>query len=154
MSDFALQGLTLIAGSAVNHEVPNEHAQRELVRSALRSARIDASDVQLIETHGTATSLGDPIEAAAELQTIQTIQTSDTTLPRDASLLDLGIDSLTAAELRNAIERTIGASVPMDLFIDGSSLDRVIDIVFTQVERHLITPHTSATDTQMENINL
>ncbi|WP_428480588.1 acyl carrier protein [Pseudomonas chlororaphis] len=46
-------------------------------------------------------------------------------------------DSLTAAELRNTVERTTGASVPMDLFVDGSSLDRVIDIVFTQVERHL-----------------
>ncbi|WP_414860585.1 hypothetical protein [Pseudomonas chlororaphis] len=52
--------------------------------------------------------------------------------------------------MRNTVERTTGASVPMDLFVDGSSLDRVIDIVFTQVERHLIAPHTSATDTQME----
>ncbi|WDD90768.1 SDR family NAD(P)-dependent oxidoreductase (plasmid) [Burkholderia sp. FERM BP-3421] len=62
----------LIAGSAVNHDgrsagltVPNEHAQRELVRSALRAARIDASQVRYVEAHGTGTALGDPIEAAA-----------------------------------------------------------------------------------------
>lgn len=62
----------LIAGSAVNHDgrsagltVPNEHAQRELVRAALRAARIEADEVQFIEAHGTGTSLGDPIEVAA-----------------------------------------------------------------------------------------
>ncbi|EIP84604.1 polyketide synthase [Burkholderia humptydooensis MSMB43] len=62
----------LIAGSAVNHDgrsagltVPNEHAQRELVRSALRAARVDASQVRYVEAHGTGTALGDPIEAAA-----------------------------------------------------------------------------------------
>ncbi|MEN3032224.1 type I polyketide synthase [Chromobacterium amazonense] len=62
----------LIAGSAVNHDgrsagltVPNEHAQRELVRAALRAARIDASRVNYVEAHGTGTALGDPIEAAA-----------------------------------------------------------------------------------------
>uniref|UniRef100_UPI0005BCB4DE type I polyketide synthase n=1 Tax=Chromobacterium haemolyticum TaxID=394935 RepID=UPI0005BCB4DE len=62
----------LIAGSAVNHDgrsagltVPNEHAQRELVRAALRAARIDASQVNYVEAHGTGTALGDPIEAAA-----------------------------------------------------------------------------------------
>ncbi|KVK78869.1 type I polyketide synthase [Burkholderia sp. MSMB1498] len=62
----------LIAGSAVNHDgrsagltVPNEHAQRELVRSALRAARLDASQVRYVEAHGTGTALGDPIEAAA-----------------------------------------------------------------------------------------
>ncbi|NTF35014.1 type I polyketide synthase [Rhizobium skierniewicense] len=62
----------LIAGSAVNHDgrsagltVPNEHAQRKLIIQALTAARIDASDVQFIEAHGTGTSLGDPIEVAA-----------------------------------------------------------------------------------------
>lgn len=62
----------LIAGSAVNHDgrsagltVPNEHAQRELIRAALRAANIDAQQVQYVEAHGTGTSLGDPIEAAA-----------------------------------------------------------------------------------------
>nr|AFR69333.1 polyketide synthase SpiC1 [Pseudomonas sp. Q71576] len=62
----------LIAGSAVNHDgrsagltVPNEHAQRELIRTALRAANIDARQVQYVEAHGTGTSLGDPIEAAA-----------------------------------------------------------------------------------------
>ncbi|MDR6504099.1 acyl transferase domain-containing protein [Burkholderia ambifaria] len=62
----------LIAGSAVNHDgrsagltVPNEHAQRDLVRAALRAARIEPAQVRYVEAHGTGTALGDPIEAAA-----------------------------------------------------------------------------------------
>jgi acyl transferase domain-containing protein len=45
--------------------VPNSSAQQELIRTALASARIDPGKVSCIETHGTGTSLGDPIEVAA-----------------------------------------------------------------------------------------
>lgn len=62
----------IINGSATNHggrssglTVPNAVAQANLIRSALRDARVDASDVDYIETHGTGTALGDPIEITA-----------------------------------------------------------------------------------------
>jgi acyl transferase domain-containing protein/acyl carrier protein len=64
--------LAVIRGSAVNHggaasglTVPNGHAQEAVLRAALRDARVSPADVDLVETHGTGTSLGDPIEAAA-----------------------------------------------------------------------------------------
>jgi acyl transferase domain-containing protein len=62
----------VILGSAVNHDgrssgltVPNGLAQQALIRQALQQSRISPAQVDYIETHGTGTALGDPIEANA-----------------------------------------------------------------------------------------
>lgn len=59
----------VIKASSINHggktngyTVPNPLAQSELVLDALRLARIAPATLGYIETHGTGTSLGDPIE--------------------------------------------------------------------------------------------
>jgi acyl transferase domain-containing protein len=64
--------LAVIRGSAVNHDgaasgltVPSGPAQEEVIRAALRDARHEPGDVSFVETHGTGTNLGDPIEARA-----------------------------------------------------------------------------------------
>jgi len=64
--------LALIRGSAVNQDgrsggitAPNGPAQEAVIRRALQDAGIDAAAVGYIEAHGTATPLGDPIEARA-----------------------------------------------------------------------------------------
>lgn len=64
--------LGLILGSAINHDgksagltAPNGIAQEEVMRKALLNARVVAADVGYIETHGTGTVLGDPIEIQA-----------------------------------------------------------------------------------------
>jgi len=64
--------LAVIRGSAVNHDghssgltVPSGKAQQALIRKALLDARVDASDVDFLECHGTGTALGDPIEVNA-----------------------------------------------------------------------------------------
>lgn len=61
----------VIRGSAMNHggrtngyTVPSPDAQAEVIRSALKRAGVDASDISCVEAHGTGTSLGDPIEIA------------------------------------------------------------------------------------------
>ncbi len=59
----------VIKGSAINHggktngyTVPNPVAQAELIVDALNKARVDPATIGYVETHGTGTSLGDPIE--------------------------------------------------------------------------------------------
>ncbi|MFQ6329963.1 SDR family NAD(P)-dependent oxidoreductase [Nocardia sp. CWNU-33] len=62
----------LVRGSSVNHDgrsmgltAPNPVAQRELLRAALADAGCDAAQIGYVETHGTGTPLGDPIEIEA-----------------------------------------------------------------------------------------
>ncbi|MFF0488557.1 SDR family NAD(P)-dependent oxidoreductase [Nocardia sp. NPDC004068] len=62
--------LAVIRGSAVNQDgrsqglsAPNGRAQDEVIAAALRDAGLDRSDVDYVEAHGTATTLGDRVEA-------------------------------------------------------------------------------------------
>ncbi|MFE4053273.1 SDR family NAD(P)-dependent oxidoreductase [Streptomyces sp. YIM B13518] len=61
----------VLRGSSVNHggrthgyTVPNPASQAEAVREAMDRAGVSAHDIGYVETHGTGTSLGDPIEIA------------------------------------------------------------------------------------------
>ena len=64
--------LALIRGSAVNQDgatngitAPSTPSQIAVIRKALSVAKMDASRVSFVETHGTGTVLGDPIEVEA-----------------------------------------------------------------------------------------
>lgn len=68
--------LGIIRSSAVNQDgksngltAPNVIAQRQLLNKAIQMAGIDPEDVSYIETHGTGTPLGDPLEVQAILET-------------------------------------------------------------------------------------
>lgn len=52
-------------GAAVGLTVPNESAQEKLIAQTLKRAKISPESIQYIETHGTGTQLGDPIEVGA-----------------------------------------------------------------------------------------
>ncbi|XXT21826.1 type I polyketide synthase [Sorangium sp. So ce429] len=69
--------LALIRGSVINQDgrstgltTPNVLSQQAMLRKALESARVSASEVSYIEAHGTGTSLGDPIEVEALAEVI------------------------------------------------------------------------------------
>ncbi|GAB2609851.1 hypothetical protein GCM10027168_48580 [Streptomyces capparidis] len=68
--------LAVVRGSAVNQDgasngltAPNGPSQQRVIRQALASAGLSASEVDAVEAHGTGTTLGDPIEAQALLAT-------------------------------------------------------------------------------------
>ncbi len=63
----------VIKGSAINNDgsrkvgftAPSVQGQASVIEEALRVADVDADTIGYVETHGTGTSLGDPIEIAA-----------------------------------------------------------------------------------------
>ena len=64
--------LAVIRGSAVNQDghstiltAPHGPAQEDLIRQALSSAMLEPGRIGFVETHGTGTALGDPIEVEA-----------------------------------------------------------------------------------------
>ncbi|MGI5183699.1 SDR family NAD(P)-dependent oxidoreductase [Dactylosporangium sp. CA-152071] len=71
----ARRPLAVVRGSAVNQDgasngltAPSGRAQERVLRSALGSAGLGVSDVDVVEGHGTGTRLGDPIEVGALLE--------------------------------------------------------------------------------------
>jgi acyl transferase domain-containing protein len=69
--------LGVVRGSAVNQDgrstllaAPNGLAQAALIREALASAQLEPERIGFVETHGTGTALGDPIEVEAIAATI------------------------------------------------------------------------------------
>ncbi len=76
LSDAQAQGdriHAVILGSATNHNgrtnngltAPSTAAQAAVIRQALKNSRIEPEAISYVETHGTGTALGDPIEVAA-----------------------------------------------------------------------------------------
>jgi acyl transferase domain-containing protein len=68
--------LAVVRGSAINQDgasngltAPNGPSQERVIRAALADARLSVSDIDAIEAHGTGTTLGDPIEARALINT-------------------------------------------------------------------------------------
>ena len=64
--------LAVIQGTAVNHDghartvtTPSGPAQRAMLQEALDDAGLKPDQIDYIETHGTGTPLGDPIEVSA-----------------------------------------------------------------------------------------
>lgn len=75
LSDAVADGdpiLAVIKGTALNQDgrssgitAPNGKAQEAVIHAALQDAQLKPADISYVETHGTGTTLGDPIEVRA-----------------------------------------------------------------------------------------
>ena len=76
--------LALIRGSAVNQDgrsngitAPNGPSQEAVIRQALQHAKVAPEQISFVETHGSSTPLGDPIEVAALKAVLMQQRTAD-----------------------------------------------------------------------------
>ncbi|WP_304528656.1 type I polyketide synthase [Mycobacterium sp. E2327] len=76
--------LAVIAGSAINQDgasngltAPNGPAQQRVITQAVANAGIRLDQVDVIEAHGTGTTLGDPIEAGALIATYGAVRSAE-----------------------------------------------------------------------------
>jgi acyl transferase domain-containing protein/acyl carrier protein len=76
--------LAIIRGSAVNQDgrsngitAPNGPSQEAVIKQALQNARVTPEQISFVETHGSSTPLGDPIEVAALKAVLMQQRTSD-----------------------------------------------------------------------------
>ncbi len=76
--------LAIIRGSAVNQDgrsngitAPNGPSQEAVIKQALQNARVTPELISFVETHGSSTPLGDPIEVAALKAVLMQQRTSD-----------------------------------------------------------------------------
>ena len=132
--------LAVITGSAVNQDgrsqgltAPNGPSQARLIRQALSRGGIAPNDIDYVETHGTGTSLGDPIEAGALKDVFGPTRDSDAPLFLSASKSNIGHSQGAAGVVavmksvlnmrHEVIARTLHAEVPSEhIKWEGSGL--------------------------------
>ncbi len=132
--------LAVITGSAVNQDgrsqgltAPNGPSQARLIRQALTRGGVAPNDIDYVETHGTGTTLGDPIEAGALQDVFGPTRSPDAPLILSASKSNIGHSQGAAGvvavmkavlNLRHeVISRTLHADVPSEhIKWEGSGL--------------------------------
>lgn len=89
--------LAVIRGSAVNQDgqsngltAPNGLAQQAVIREALADAHLPPAKIGYVETHGTGTKLGDPIEVEALQTVLKEGRTTDDTCALGAVKTNIG----------------------------------------------------------------
>ncbi|WP_105168225.1 hybrid non-ribosomal peptide synthetase/type I polyketide synthase [Pseudoalteromonas sp. T1lg23B] len=87
----------VLKGSAVNQDgrsngltAPNSGAQQKVINAALANAAVSGADIQYVETHGTGTELGDPIEVSALNKTYGALRTSQQPLILGSTKANIG----------------------------------------------------------------
>ncbi|MBC8946314.1 non-ribosomal peptide synthetase [Xenorhabdus indica] len=136
----------VIKGSVVNHDghstsvtAPNGKAQADLLASLYQQTGISPATVGYVETHGTGTHLGDPIEARALMQVFAS---TERTQPCVLGTLKANIGHLTAAAgiagvVKATLSAKFGIKPPCSHF---NELNPLIDCGFLQTFQLPDTP--------------
>ena len=138
--------LSVIRGSAVNHDgrsggltAPNGPAQAAVIRAALEVAQVNPAEIGYLETHGTGTALGDPIEVETLASVMGSGRPADTPLVIGSVKTNIGhLESASGvAGLMKAVLALQHHAVPPSLHLKQKSShidwERLPIVVPTQV---------------------
>ena len=99
----------VIKGTAVNHgghvntfTTPNPKAQADVLNMAFKDAKIDPATLTYIETHGTGTALGDPIEIQGLMKAFKNSANQTKQMPEISEYCTLGSVKTNAGHLELA----------------------------------------------------
>ncbi len=118
----------IIKGSAINSDgrrsngmsSPSEDGQADVILSAVKNADIDPLSISYIETHGTGTKIGDPIEVAGISQALNILGYKKQSVPIGSLKTNIGhLDK--AAGIANVIKAVLSLKnkkIPASLHFD------------------------------------
>ncbi len=75
-------------------------------------------------------------------------------LQKKISMTEMGLDSLRAVELKNRIGRELGVDLLMARFIDGTTLDGIVDALHTQLELKELLSRAPAVAAEIEELTV
>ncbi|MFF9481895.1 SDR family NAD(P)-dependent oxidoreductase [Streptomyces sp. NPDC014733] len=121
-----------VSGSSLLAELVDGGGQVPAARAAARRNRLRITRDDLLALASRERRA--PLTEALLAGVTATLDTSADRLGPDQPLIDLGVDSLMAVELKNAVEGGLGVSLPISAFLEGGTVSSLADLILKELD--------------------
>ena len=117
-----------MSGSALLSELVDERGGVRAGRAAARAALLPSRAELLSLPPG---ERGTTLAGRLLLGVTATLGAEPAAIRVDEPLVDLGLDSLMAVELRNEVDRQLGVTLPISVLLEGASVQRLAEQIIS-----------------------